>query len=290
MARNRLALQRGADRSERVALIRLCSVALQRRTAAALTVAQQSATIAATEVAVGWLRRRNNDAVEQGDEADEARGGTGKRTAVPPRAFRRFAAVRTASQLIPGVGRTVRRWESCVSNRIQRVVVLLALSACCSSCFFESPLDLKAEVPIDTGILGTWRCLGDERADAKPANFVVSRATDYQYTILFQEEGEDTETYEAYASVIRGLTLLNVRVPSVPKPWAIARYTLLRPNVVHVQLANDDKLKAADSTPASLRRALERALGNTDVFEDYCVCIRVKGSLSSESRGRPTKS
>ena len=30
-----------------------------------------------------------------------------KRSAVPPRAFRRFAAVRTASQLIPGVGRTV---------------------------------------------------------------------------------------------------------------------------------------------------------------------------------------
>ena len=29
-----------------------------------------------------------------------------KRTAVPPRAFRRFAAVRTASQLIPGVRRT----------------------------------------------------------------------------------------------------------------------------------------------------------------------------------------
>src|SRR6185503_5114701 len=33
-----------------------------------------------------------------------------QRTAVPPRAFRRFAAVRTASQLIPGVVRTRWRW------------------------------------------------------------------------------------------------------------------------------------------------------------------------------------
>jgi len=165
-----------------------------------------------------------------------------------------------------------------VSERIQRVVVLLALLVGSNGCLFEAPLDVKPEVPIDAAILGTWRCIGDERADAKPANFVVSRATDHRYNIVFQEDGEDTDTYEAYASVIKGQTLLNVRIPSVPasKPWAIARCSLLRPNVVHVQLANDDKLKAADSTPASLRRALERALGNADVFEDYCVCVRVK--------------
>ena len=33
----------------------------------------------------------------------------GIRNDVPPRAFRRFAAVRTASQLIPGVRQTIRR-------------------------------------------------------------------------------------------------------------------------------------------------------------------------------------
>ena len=35
----------------------------------------------------------------------------GRRTAVPPRAFRRFAAVRTASQLIPGVRRLIDERE-----------------------------------------------------------------------------------------------------------------------------------------------------------------------------------
>jgi hypothetical protein len=46
----------------------------------------------------------------------------GVRREVPPRAFRRFAAVRTASQLIPGVGRTVARWSVTTLLPVLRIV------------------------------------------------------------------------------------------------------------------------------------------------------------------------
>jgi hypothetical protein len=96
---------------------------------------------------------------------------------------------------------------------------------------------------------------------------------------MFQQDGDEPDHLEAYASVVKGQTLLNVRILEVRfplKPWAVARYSFLRPNVLHVQLVEDSKLKGADASPESLRRAFEKVRGQPEVYGDYCVCVRVK--------------
>src|SRR5262245_37600921 len=64
----------------------------------------------------------------------------GGRRVVPPRAFRRFAAVRTPSQLIPGVGPTARR---AAMKRLSGVA-LLAASIAGLSCISRAPAPFLA--------------------------------------------------------------------------------------------------------------------------------------------------
>ena len=167
-----------------------------------------------------------------------------------------------------------------VPHRIGHVVLSMALGSLGQGCFFESPLDPDASVRVDPAILGTWRCLGfDAEADSQPANFVVSRANDHRYAITVQQQGEVPGEYEAYASLIKGQAILNVRLPKAtdpPKQWALARYSFLRTDVMQVQLVDDSKLKSVDSSSATLRRAFQKVYNQADLFWDYCVCVRVK--------------
>lgn len=180
-----------------------------------------------------------------------------------------------------------RCWTDCsvgvggsVSDSSRDRMLPLVIALCCSGCFFESPLDADAKVPVDAAILGTWRCLGfDEGSDSKPVNFVVSRAGDRRYSIVMKQDGDDADQLDAYASLVKGQTVLNVRIRDVKfplKPWAVARYSFLRANVVHVQLVDEDKLKEASSSPESFRRAFEAVADQADLYGDLCVCVSVK--------------
>jgi hypothetical protein len=162
----------------------------------------------------------------------------------------------------------------------QSIRALLAGSALVlSACFdFDAPIDREPQVPVDSRLMGTWRCLPSEpKPDAKAANFVVSPVSDRVYSISFVEEGEDPDRYEAYGSSVKGRSLLNVRdlAPRSPaKPWSFARYAFLRPDVLQVQLVNDELLKGTEHSPASLRAALERLDSNPGLYVEYCVCLR----------------
>jgi hypothetical protein len=185
------------------------------------------------------------------------------------------------SQLIPGVGRTIRvREGGTVIQSLGRKLLAIGLGLSGIGCFFDCPLDNEPKVRVDPTIVGTWRCLGfDAGPDSHPANFIVRQASERRYAIVFDEGDGEVEDYEAYASTVSGQTILNVKVPKPKaglKPWALARYSYLRPDVVLVQLVDETKLEGADRSPAVLRQTLQKVVGRSDSFGDYCVCVRVK--------------
>ena len=96
----------------------------------------------------------------------------GKRTAVPPRAFRRFAAVRTASQLIPGVRRTnggrtgfLGPWGS--SSRLKRRVTSPARSARAAP-----PRSSEAITPPSSAVVARQSRCPRERASLRHSRLV----------------------------------------------------------------------------------------------------------------------
>ncbi len=158
------------------------------------------------------------------------------------------------------------------------VLVVVALAGACTGCFFKSPLDAAATVPIDAALLGTWRCLEfGKQSDAKPFNLTVARASDRQYSLVFQEDDESPGELSAYLSVVHGTTLVNIHVPDEDtKPWLIARYSVQRSDMLYVELMEENKLAGADKSPESFRRAVAKSRERTDLFRAYSACVRAE--------------
>ena len=150
------------------------------------------------------------------------------------------------------------------------------------ACLLDFPVDIAPTVRVDAAILGTWRCLGtDEAPDAEPANFVVGQLDGFRYSIVFQEDADKAERYEAFASVVKGKTILNVKVLDAGanvKPWTLVSYSFLRrPDIVLVQMVDDKTLSDPGTSSQALRRAVEKTIRH-GLFKDWCVCVRAKTS------------
>ena len=98
------------------------------------------------------------------------------------------------------------------------------------------------------------------------------------YAVSVQEGDDVPDRYEAHGSMLGGRALFSIRDlgTSSGKPWAFVRYALLRPTVLHVEIVNADALKGVDDSPAPVRRAIERQLGDPRLFGHLCTCVRVK--------------
>lgn len=157
-------------------------------------------------------------------------------------------------------------------------LVATALAGVCSGCFFKFPLDAVATVPIDAALLGTWRCLEfGKQSDAKPFNLTVARASDRQYSVVFQEDDESPGELSAYLSVVNGKTLVNIHIPDEDtKPWLIARYSVERSDMLYLELMEKDRLMGADTSPESFRRAVAKAGKRADLFRAYSACVRAE--------------
>jgi hypothetical protein len=158
-------------------------------------------------------------------------------------------------------------------------MLLLAVASSLAGCLFEAPVDPTQEA-LDDNLIGAWRCLpSNPELDDETATFIVAEARDRVYSVLIEVEGEAPDRYEAHRSRIGDASYLNVRdlATNAPdKPWTLARYIYLLPNVLQVQLVEDDRLKSADLSPAALRQAIERGRAD-EFFGDYCVCVRAQG-------------
>lgn len=165
-----------------------------------------------------------------------------------------------------------------------RLLSLAVLALVASGCYeSEFPLDPAPLVDVTPGLLGTWRCLPlDGDADEKPALLAIApdaRARYYDATWL--EPGDEPDRYEAFASNVGDSTLMNIRdrrPGSAPAKWVFGRVTLLRPNVLQVQIADDKALADVERSRSALRAAFERRGTNPGLFTGGCVCARTKTS------------
>jgi hypothetical protein len=157
----------------------------------------------------------------------------------------------------------------------------LALAVAAAGGCYESavPIDPAPQADIDPGVVGSWRCLGSS-ADAgdEAVTIVVKRTRDRVYEADLLEEGREPDRYEAYASMVAGRPLMNVRdLDAKDKPWTFARYDLLRPDILEIRIASDDALKGVDPTPAAIRKRITSLARDPGLFSGFCVCVRQKG-------------
>lgn len=156
--------------------------------------------------------------------------------------------------------------------------MLLASAGCYES---ETPLDPMPLIDITPAVLGTWRCLPlDGDADEPAVTLTVKRGSqDRYYDALWQESDKAPDRYEAYASVLQGTTILNVRERDergATGKWTFLRYTLLRPNVLHLQVVADAGMAGVPRTAAAVRVAVERERNTPSFYTDVAACARSK--------------
>lgn len=179
-----------------------------------------------------------------------------------------------ASDRMPGMLRAE------VLQRFARRALLAATAFLSAACFTSDvPLDKEPALDVDPALIGTWRCLASA-AESDVATIEVARKTDRVYAVTFRAPDEDPDRYEAYASSVKGTTLLNVReLGKTNESWVFARYAFLRPNVLELQLVSDTLLKGVEGPAAVLRQALEKHQGDPALYSDFCVCVRAQARM-----------
>lgn len=163
----------------------------------------------------------------------------------------------------------------------RRGIVAAALALATAGCYESAyPLDPVPLIDLNPAVLGTWRCLPlDGASDDAPVTLTVARSSRPRlYDATWQEDGGTPDRYDAYASVLQGTTLMNVRQRDERGPtgtWTFLRHTLLRPNVLHLQVVADQAMAGVASTATAVRAAVERERNTASFYRDVAVCARV---------------
>lgn len=152
---------------------------------------------------------------------------------------------------------------------------------------FASPIDTEPTLALDPKLMGTWRCLnGDAKQDEPPATLMFTRARDNVYAARLNVPKEKPGLYEAFASRVKDQEFLSVRDlgDRATFPWYVVRYTFLRPNVLDLQLLDEDNVTKAERSATSLRSVLERHMGEAGLFSDFVTCVRTSDDASTTTR------
>jgi hypothetical protein len=170
----------------------------------------------------------------------------------------------------------MERW----SGRSVTVVAVIA-AAMAGGCYESGfPLDPAPTIEVEEAWLGTWRCLPfNAAADEEPVTMAIKRAPDRWYGITWLETDKDPERYEAFASSIRGTRFFNVQEVKATGgrgDWVFVRPTLLRPDVLQLQIVDSKALDGVEKSRPAVRQAIERHLPSPGLTVDFCVCVRAK--------------
>src|SRR5262245_35344295 len=125
--------------------------------------------------------------------------------------------------------------------------------------------------PIDARLLGTWRCV--TAGDSSAAVLTVAEAPEGRYRAELVEDGH-TDSCLAYGVRVGAERVLNVQLLPNDNEWALARYTLYRPNLLLIESGPSDTLmKAATQADG---RLLERVLKEREPFGVSLACVRIE--------------
>ena len=167
-----------------------------------------------------------------------------------------------------------------MANRVGRIGVMVILAAVASGCYeSEFPLDAEPLIDLNPALLGVWRCLPlDGKADEPPVTLTIARSARARiYDTVWQEPGDAPDRYDAYASVVRGTTLMNVRERTAAGPvgtWTFMRATLMRPNALHLQVVAAAGMTGVAKTANAVRAAVERERNTGAFYTDVALCAR----------------
>jgi hypothetical protein len=168
-------------------------------------------------------------------------------------------------------------------NRNRKIlgVMLMALFVPLWGCYeSDFPLGPSAAGRIDPKLVGSWRCVQGDAGQNKSFLITVVPFDDKQYYIGVTMEGEKPIHYRAYSSSVKNTTLLNVQElkpktePSAQR-WFFVRYTLLKQNILQVQIVKDKPFKDIDSSAEAIKKVVDQMVERPELYQDYCVCAKV---------------
>lgn len=168
-----------------------------------------------------------------------------------------------------------------MSSLMHRFLLLsgICVLACLPAGCYESafPLGSEPEADLAPGVPGAWHCVTADPGD-RDVTLTIERTRDRVYAVTLREFGQEPDQYEAHASVVAGVVVVNVRdlTPS-PKPWVFVRYSLLQPKVLQLQVVDDNAMKGVTPSPAGVRQFLEQRMKDAALFADVCTCVRMNG-------------
>jgi hypothetical protein len=154
--------------------------------------------------------------------------------------------------------------------------IVLCLYGCYES---EFPLGPAGSGSIDTRIPGIWKCVQGGDKENKPFLLTIMPFDGTQYYAGVETEGEKASHYRAFSSSIKETSLLNLQeIDANPaladRRWIFIRYTLLKPNILQIELVKDEAFKGIDRSLAAVRKNLEEKIASPALYQDFCVCTR----------------
>lgn len=155
------------------------------------------------------------------------------------------------------------------------VMLFLFMGGCYESRF---PLGPPEGGTIDPLLPGFWRCLQKEK-ESKPFVMTIIPFDERQYYSMIATEGEKPVHYRAHSTDVKGTPILNIQeidssASSDKRRWIFSRYTLLRPDVLQLEIVRDDAFKGIEPSPSSVVEVVERNIQNQVFYNDFCTCVR----------------
>jgi hypothetical protein len=160
--------------------------------------------------------------------------------------------------------------------RIRTVCALLPLAVMAlPGCLSETPIVPGAPAPIDERLLGAWRCVSPEANEEATTTLTLRRRDATSYAGTMAESPEKASGFEAHVVGKGDGALVNVKDTDTEskESWTVVRYALLRPDVLHLDMADYDAYqKAGKDAPVALRDPKRRET----LLRDWCTCVRVR--------------
>lgn len=151
-------------------------------------------------------------------------------------------------------------------------LLALSLPACYES---NVPIADRA-ASLDARLVGQWRCVAPQADDT--VVFSIKQGSGADLDVEMIEAGKPPDRYRAQPAKLDGMPLANVQEigeDGKPGKWVLARYTLHRPNLLEMEIAQE---KAFEGAPAgtSPREVARKHLKAGDLFEPFCACVRMR--------------
>lgn len=128
-----------------------------------------------------------------------------------------------------------------------------------------------------------WRCLSAQASvDEAPATLHIEPRPGLLAHWTFETPSSDGTMdkgeFDVYRSSQLGGSLLNA-VESGGKEqskWSFVRYSLLIPDVLRIELMDDEPFDKVKDNAEALRQAITRRVNDPAIYKDFCVCVRAK--------------